>query len=200
MALTGQTLGQYRIIEKIGRGGMADVYKAFQPRLERYVAVKVLPSSLARTPGFAARFHREARAIARLNHPNILPVYDSGQEGELSYIVMRYVEGGTLQEMLGEPLPLDRVVEMITQVGGALDYAHQEGIIHRDVKPGNVLMDKGEWALLADFGLAKMVEASVKLTETGVGLGTPAYMAPELGKGQPADERSDIYSLGIMLY
>jgi hypothetical protein len=200
MGLTGQTLGQYRIMEKIGRGGMADVYKAFQPRLERYVAVKVLPASLARTPGFAARFQREARAIARLNHPNILPVYDSGQEGDLSYIVMRYVEGGTLQAMLGEPLPLDRVVEMITQVGGALGYAHQEGIIHRDVKPSNVLMDKGEWALLSDFGLAKMVESSVKLTETGAGVGTPAYIAPELGKGEPADGRSDIYSLGIVLY
>jgi hypothetical protein len=176
------------------------VYRAYQSSLDRYVAVKVLPPHLARIPGFAARFRREARAIARLNHPNILPVYDSGQERELSYIVMRYVEGGTLQETLGEPVPLERVVEIITQVGGALDYAHQEGIIHRDVKPSNVLMDKGEWALLSDFGLAKVVEASVKLTETGAGIGTPAYIAPELGKGEPADERSDIYSLGIMLY
>jgi len=198
--LTGRTLGQCRLLEQLGSGGMATVYKAYQPSLDRYVAVKVLPPSLARTPGFAARFRREARAIARLNHPNILPVYDSGQEGELSYIVMRYVEEGTFQEMLGEPLPLDRVVEMITQVGGALDYAHREGIIHRDVKPSNVLMDKGEWALLADFGLAKMVESSVQLTKSGAGMGTPAYMAPELGKGEPADERSDIYSLGIMLY
>ena len=121
MDLTGQTLGQYRIMEKIGQGGMATVYKAYQPSLDRYVAVKVLPPYLAHEPGFAARFQREARAIARLNHPNILPVHDSGQEGELSYIVMRYVEGGALQEMLGEPWPLDRVVEMITQVGGALD-------------------------------------------------------------------------------
>jgi hypothetical protein len=112
---------------------------------------------------------------------------------------MRYVEGGTLQEMLGRPLPLERVVEIINQVGGALEYAHQEGIIHRDVKPSNVLMDKGEWALLSDFGLAKMVETSVQLTKTGA-LGTPAYMAPELGKGEPADERCDIYSLGIVLY
>jgi len=198
--LTGRALGQCRLLEHLGSGGMATVYKAYQPSLDRYVAVKVLPPYLAQTRGFAARFRREARAIARLNHPNILPVYDSGQEGELSYIVMRYVEGGTLQEMLGKPLPLDRVVELITQVGGALDYAHQEGIIHRDVKPSNVLMDKGEWALLSDFGLAKMVETSVKLTETGVGIGTPAYIAPELGKGEPADERSDIYSLGIMLY
>ncbi|MFB0535303.1 MAG: protein kinase [Anaerolineae bacterium] len=200
MDLTGQTLGQYRIMEKIGRGGMAEVYKAFQPRLERHVAIKVLPPYFAHDETFLERFEREARAIARLNHPNILPVYDSGQEGELSYIVMRYVEEGTLQEMLGKPWPLDRVVEIITQVGGALDYAHQGGIIHRDVKPSNVLMDKGEWALLSDFGLAKMVESSVQLTKSGAGIGTPAYMSPELGKGEPADERSDIYSLGIVLY
>jgi serine/threonine protein kinase len=197
--LTGRTLGQCRLLEQLGRGGMAAVYKAYQSSLDRYVAVKVLPPSLAYSPDFAARFRREARAIARLNHPNILPVYDSGQEGELSYLVMRYVEGGTLQEMLGKPMPLERVVEIITQVGGALEYAHQEGIIHRDVKPSNVLMDKGEWAFLSDFGLAKMVETSVQLTKTGA-LGTPAYMAPELGKGEPADERSDIYSLGIVLY
>ncbi|TEU17947.1 MAG: serine/threonine-protein kinase [Anaerolineales bacterium] len=198
--LTGRTLGQCRLLEQLGSGGMATVYKAYQPSLDRYVAVKVLPPFLASTPDFITRFRREARAIARLNHPNILPVYDSGQEGELSYIVMRYVEGGTLQETLGKPLPLDRVVEMITQVGGALDYAHREGIIHRDVKPSNVLMDKREWALLSDFGLAKVVETSVQLTKTGAGLGTPAYIAPELGKGEPVDERSDIYSLGIVLY
>ena len=200
MDLTGQTLGQYRIMEKIGQGGMATVYKAYQPSLDRYVAVKVLPAYLAHEPGFAARFQREARAIARLNHPNILPVHDSGQEGELSYIVMRYVEGGNLQEMLGEPWPLGRVVELITQVGGALDYAHQEGIIHRDVKPSNVLLDKGEWALLSDFGLAKMLEASVQLTKSGVGIGTPAYMSPEQGQGIRVDARSDVYSLGIVLY
>jgi hypothetical protein len=200
MDLTGQTLGQYRILEQIGRGGMATVYKAYQPSLDRYVAVKVLPPYLAQTANFAARFQREARAIARLNHPNILPVYDSGQEGELSYIVMRYVEAGTLQEMLGQPLPLDKVVELIAQVGGALDYAHHEGIIHRDVKPSNVLMDKGEWALLSDFGLARMMEASVQLTKTGIGIGTPVYMSPEQGQGIAVDGRSDVYSMGVILY
>lgn len=198
--LTGQTIGQYRLLERIGQGGMATVYKAYQPSLDRYVAIKVLATHMANDPNFAARFRREAQAIARLNHPNILPVYDFGQEGELIYIAMRYVEGGTLKEMLGEPLPLDRVVEIITQVGGALHYAHQLGIVHRDVKPSNVLMDKGEWALLHDFGLAKIMETSVQLTVTGVGMGTPTYMSPEQGQGEKVDARSDIYSLGILLY
>jgi len=198
-ALVGQTLGQYRLVERIGRGGMATVYKAYQPSLDRYVAVKVLPTYLAQDPDFATRFRREARAIAQLNHPHILPVHDFGQEGELSYIVMRYVEGGTLKKILGQPLALDRVVDLIAQVGDALDYAHQQGIIHRDVKPANVLLDRGKWALLSDFGLAKMAAASVQITRTGV-LGTPAYMSPEQAQGKPVDAQSDIYSLGIMLF
>jgi serine/threonine protein kinase len=199
-ALVGQTLGQYRLVERIGRGGMATVYKAYQPSLDRYVAVKVLPAYLGHDPGFAARFQREARAIARLNHPHVLPVYDSGQEGELSYIVMRYVEGGTLKERLGKPLRLNEAVEIISQVGGALDYAHRQEVIHHDVKPSNVLIDAEGWALLADFGLAKIAEASVQITKTGVGVGTPAYMSPEQGQGKRVDGRSDIYSLGIMLF
>jgi len=200
VALVGQTLGQYRLVERIGRGGMATVYKAYQPSLDRYVAVKVLPTYLAHDPDFAARFRREARAIARLNHPHILPVHDFGQEGELGYIVMRYVEGGTLKKILGQPLALDRTIDILAQIGDALDYAHQQGIIHRDVKPANVLMDQGRWAFLSDFGLAKMVAASVQLTKTGVGLGTPAYMSPEQAQGKPVDAQSDIYSLGIMLF
>jgi serine/threonine protein kinase len=200
VALVGQTLGQYRLVERIGRGGMATVYKAYQPSLDRYVAVKVLPTYLAHDPNFAARFRREARAIARLNHPHILPVHDFGQEGELSYIVMRYVEGGTLKKILGQPLALDRTIDILAQIGDALDYAHQQGVIHRDVKPANVLMDQGKWAFLSDFGLAKMVAASVQLTKTGVGLGTPAYMSPEQAQGKPVDAQSDIYSLGIMVF
>jgi len=202
-ALGGHALGQYQLLARLGRGGMATVYKAYQPSLDRYVAVKVLSTFLAQNPDFAARFQREARAIAKLNHPNILPVYDYGQEGELTYIVMRYVEGGTLQDMLdklGQPLGLERAVEIIAQMGEALDYAHGQGIVHRDVKPSNVLMADGSWALLSDFGLARMVGGSARITQTGVGMGTPAYIAPEQARDTRVDVRSDIYSLGVVLF
>ncbi|NIO68957.1 MAG: protein kinase, partial [Anaerolineae bacterium] len=199
-ALGGQTLGQYQLVERLGRGGMATVYKAYQPSLDRYVAVKVLSTFLAQDPDFTARFQREARAVANLNHPNILPVYDYGQERELIYIVMRYVEGGTLQDMLGQSLDLDTTVEIIAQVGGALDYAHQRGLVHRDVKPSNVLMAEGSWALLSDFGLVRMTRASTRITKTGVAMGTPTYIAPEQAQDRDVDGRSDIYSLGVVLF
>ncbi len=198
--LIGQTLGQYRIIEQIGKGGMATVFKAYQPGLDRYVAIKALAPFQAEQAGFNARFTREARAIASLHHPNILPVYDFGQAHDYSFIVMRYVEGSrTLRDVMAQRLDLAKATDITAQVAAALDHAHGRGIIHRDVKPGNVLMD-GDWALLGDFGLAKMAEPMTTLTGPGVGLGTPAYMSPEQGQALPLTHRSDIYSLGIILF
>ncbi|HLF66572.1 MAG TPA: serine/threonine-protein kinase, partial [Gammaproteobacteria bacterium] len=156
MSLNGQTLGQYEIIDEIGAGGMATVYRAYQPGLDRHVAVKVLPAQHALTPGFTDRFFLEARAVAQLSHPNILPIYDVGVEGDLSYFVMKYVElGRTLRDVLGKPLPLITVVYYIRQIASALDHAHAHGIVHRDIKPSNILIEDN-WLLLADFGLAKI--------------------------------------------
>ncbi|MFQ5613747.1 MAG: protein kinase [Anaerolineae bacterium] len=199
MSLIGQTLGQYQIVEAIGSGGMATVYKAYQPGLDRHVAVKVLPAQHALTPGFKERFIREARAVAQLSHPNILPIYDVGFEGDLSYFVMKYVEGHTLRQLMGRPMPLVKVSRFIEQAARALDHAHARGILHRDVKPGNMLLED-DWLLLADFGLAKIVGGSAELTATGAVLGTPTYVSAEQAEGKPVDHRTDIYSLGIVLY
>lgn len=198
--LTGTTLGQYEIVQKIGQGGMAHVFKAYQPALNRYVAIKVLSPTLAEEPGFTERFHREAQAVARLHHPNILQVFDFGIQDRYSYIVMRYVENSTtLDQLIHTGTPLERLIDYIVQVADALNYAHEQDIVHRDVKPSNILID-GKWALLSDFGLVKMGQSSSHLTQTGTGLGTPAYMAPEQASGLKVDRRADIYALGIILH
>ncbi len=200
MDLVGTTLGQYHIVEAIGHGGMAVVYKAQQPALDRSVAIKVLLPHQADTPEFRERFTREAKAVAQLNHPNILPIIDYGQAGDLNYIVMKYVAGGTLADRLKHPIDLTTTARLITQIAAALDHAHQRGILHRDVKPSNVLLDEGEWVQLADFGLAKMLISEQDLTTSGLSLGTPAYLSPEQGQGLPCDRRADIYSLGVIAY
>jgi serine/threonine protein kinase len=169
--------------------------------MDRYVALKILPSNLASDPAFVGRFRQEAKVIAKLQHPHILPVHDFGEAEGYTYIVMPFVQTGTLADLLtGQPLPLLKIRSLISQVGDALDYAHAHGIVHRDVKPSNVLMDERGNCLLSDFGIAKIVEGTSKFTTTGGLVGTPAYMSPEQGLGQTLDGRSDIYSLGVILY
>jgi len=200
--LTGRQFGPYQVVAPLGEGGMAAVYKAYQPSMDRYVALKILPRHFAQDPEFVQRFTREARLIANLQHPHILPVHDFGESDGYTYMAMRFIRGGELSQWIeaNRPLSLAQVRRIITQIGDALDYAHGQGVVHRDVKPSNVLIDERGNCLLTDFGLAKMVETSVKITRTGGILGTPAYMSPEQGLGQGIDHRSDIYALGIILY
>jgi serine/threonine protein kinase len=200
--LTGKQFGPYQIVAPLGEGGMAAVYKAYQPSMERYVAVKVLPRQLAESAEFIARFKREAHLLAQLQHPHILPVFDYGQAEGFTYIVMPFIQSGTLADVMKtRQMSLTEIRRIITQVGDALGYAHARGMIHRDVKPSNVLVDERGNCLLTDFGLARMTEAtSGKLTSSGAIMGTPAYMSPEQGAGSPLDGRSDIYSLGIIMY
>lgn len=199
----GQMLGPYRIINQIGEGGMATVYKAYQPSMDRNVAIKVLPGRLAESKEFTRRFQQEARTIARLEHAHILPVFDYGESEGISYFVMRYLEAGTLKDRMatGRPLPLNEIDRIFTQLANALSYAHSHGVIHRDLKPANVLIDSQGNLFLTDFGIAKILEsASTRLTETDAIMGTPAYISPEQARAQTVDQRSDIYSLGIILY
>ncbi len=198
--LIGKDVGGYRIISQIGQGGMATVFKAYQASLDRYVAVKVMPPYYAEQDDtFLKRFRQEAKAIASLRHPNILIVIDYGEEDETTYIVMEFVEGGTLTEIMGKPMAPDQILGLTDQVAAALHYAHEQGVVHRDIKPSNILLPKPDWPLLTDFGLAKIVGGS-QLTQSGTVAGTPAYMSPEQGRGEKVDSRSDIYSLGIVLY
>jgi serine/threonine protein kinase len=199
----GQMLGPYRIISQIGQGGMATVYKAYQPSMDRNVAIKVLPSRLAESQEFIQRFQQEARIIAKLEHPHILPVFDYGENDGITYFVMRYLDAGTLSDKMekGRPLPLNEIDRLFTQLAEALSYAHGFGIIHRDLKPSNALIDSQGNLFLTDFGIAKLLEsASPRLTQTDAIMGTPAYISPEQAQANKVDQRSDIYSLGIILY
>jgi tRNA A-37 threonylcarbamoyl transferase component Bud32 len=203
--LTGITLGKYRLVEKLGQGGMAQVYKAYQPDLDRYVAVKVLNPHLTGDEDFAARFRREARAIAALDHPHIVRVYDFDTDQGVAFLVMEYLEGTSLKALLrdldcrGERMTLPEIERVIGALADALDHAHRQGVVHRDLKPANVIITPDGRPVLTDFGIAHMVDSTV-ITESGGALGTPAYMSPEQGKGEPGDTRSDIYALGVMLY
>ncbi|HEX9190100.1 MAG TPA: serine/threonine-protein kinase, partial [Vicinamibacteria bacterium] len=204
MALVpGSNAGPYRVVEPLGRGGMATVYRAYEPALDRYVALKVLPREFLHDPGFKDRFHREAKALAKLEHPNIVPIYnyDIDEKEGIPWMAMRLVPGGSLSQRLKEGrLPHARSVEILRGVADALDHAHGKGVVHRDVKPQNVLLDEGGRVYLADFGIAKMLEASGGLTATGMITGTPNYMAPEQATAKDVGPPADIYALGIVAY
>lgn len=201
--LLGQTIGQYAILELIGQGGMASVYRARQETMKRDVAIKVIESRLAQSPEFIARFEREAQVVASLNHPHILKVFDYGQAQGLVYLVMELHSGGSLNGMIRVQgrLTIQYAAQLTGQIASALDYAHKRGIIHRDLKPQNVLLDEQGNAILTDFGIAKLLQPdATALTQTGMVMGTPTYMAPEVWQGLTVDARADVYSLGIMLY
>ncbi len=205
--LLGTTLGNYRILAPLGQGGMARVYRAYQESLEREVAVKVLPPWYAADRNFVERFNLEAKLVAHLSHPNIVTVHDASEQNGHLYIVMQLVDGGTLKDRLdqlhiqGYVMDAVEAVPIFVQLADALNYAHEQGVVHRDVKPVNVLMDRSGRPILSDFGIAKVLASTkTSLTRPGAGVGTPEYMSPEQCLGGTVDGRADIYALGALLF
>ncbi len=200
--LSGTTLGQYQIIKPIGQGGMAKIYLAYQPSVKREVALKVLPYILQENVSFVNQLSQEVDVIAHLQHPQIIPVYDFGKQDDQIYIVMAYIRGGTLADRIDQAsngLPDQETIRLLDLISKGLDYAHSKGIVHRDLKPNNILMDESDHPYIADFGLAKLTEGKIELTNTMM-TGTAAYMAPEIAQLGKSTKRADIYAIGIILF
>ncbi len=203
--LVGRTLGKYRLVARLGRGGMAEVYKAYQPGLDRYIGIKVLHAHLVDDQDFIGRFEREALAIGKLRHANIVQAVDFDRDGDIYFMVMEFIDGPTLKDELkarkniNKPFSREEIARIFGALCSAIDYAHSRGMVHRDIKPANVMISSEGQVVLTDFGIARIMGAT-QYTQTGALSGTPAYMSPEQGQGERGDERSDIYSLGVMLY
>ena len=196
-------LGRYEVVGELGQGAMGVVYKATDPLIDRIVAIKTITLSLAQEEReeYEARFYQEAKAAGRLSHPNIVTIFDVGRSGDIAYIAMEFLQGRELRDILNDEklLPVDQVLDIVAQVALGLAYAHEHGIIHRDVKPSNIMVLRDGHAKITDFGIARMASAAVR-TQTGMVLGSPKYMSPEQVMGKLTDQRSDIFSLGVMLY
>jgi serine/threonine protein kinase len=198
----GENVGPYRIIDQLGQGGMATVFKAYHPALDRYVAIKALHPAIMEDPSFLARFEREAKVVAKLDHPNIVPIYDFAEHEGQPYLVMKFIEGQTLKARLAKgPLSKTEAIKIVEAVGKALAYAHQRGYLHRDIKPSNVLLSPDGAIYLADFGLARIAEAGASTLSGDMLMGTPHYISPEQARGEhDLDQGTDIYSFGVVLY
>lgn len=200
-SLVGQRLGHYEVLSLLGRGGMATVYRARQLSMGREVAVKVIDPRLEDPDDLTARFERESRIVASLSHPHIIKVFDYGEQNELLYLVMELLQGGSLAALIGQgPLSTDTTSRVLDQIASALDYAHNQDVVHRDLKPQNVLLDSQNNIQITDFGLAKLLDEKTSLSQSGGARGTPAYMSPEQWMGEPIDRRTDLYCLGVMLF
>ena len=198
----GNMIDRYQIVSELGSGGMATVYKAFDTRLERYIALKLITNTQQNSGTFLKRFKREAVSLAKLSHPNIVKVHDYGESQGRPYIVMEYLPNGTLKKFMGQPLKYQQAAKLLLPIAEALGYAHEQGIIHRDIKPANILLTSQDIPMVSDFGIAKVLarDTGEQLTQVGTGIGTPTYMSPEQGQGKEIDARTDVYALGVVFY